>query len=87
VLLGSERFVERQAPELRDKRRLKEIPRRQRFATRLALGQLFAARTQTDRARRNEAIRRAHLDHGYSLSEIGRAVGLHYATISRIANP
>ncbi len=87
MLLGSERFVERLAPELRDKRRLKEIPRRQRFAARLALGQLFAARTRTDRTRRNEVIRRAHLDHGYSLSEIGRAVGLHYATISRIANP
>jgi len=87
VLLGSERFVERLAPELRDKRRLKEIPRRQRFAARLALSQLFGARTRTDRVRRNEVIRRAHLDHGYSLSEIGRAVGLHYATISRIANP
>ena len=39
------------------------------------------------RLRRNEAIRRAHRDHGYSLSEIAHAVGLHYATISRIANP
>ncbi len=36
---------------------------------------------------RLEAIRRAHRDHGYSLSEIGHVVGLHYATISRIANP
>lgn len=35
----------------------------------------------------DEVIRRAHLDHGYSLTEIGRAVGLHYATISRRANP
>lgn len=87
VLLGSERFVERLAPGLQDKRLLKEIPRRQRFAARPMLSQLFGAKTQTDRVRRNEAIRRAHLDHGYSLSEIGRAVGLHYATISRLANP
>jgi putative transposase len=62
-------------------------PRRQRVAARPTLSQLFGARIQTDRVRRNEAIRRAHLDHGYSLSEIGRAVGLHYATISRLANP
>jgi len=87
VLLGSERFVERLAAGLRDKRLLKEIPRRQRFAGRPPLSQLFGARTRLDQSRRNEAIRRAHLEHGYSLSEIGRAVGLHYATISRIANP
>lgn len=86
VLLGSEQFVERLAPGLQDKRLLKEIPRRQRFAARPTLSQLFGSKTRTDRVRRNEAIRRAHLDHGYSLSEIGRAVDLHYATISRIAN-
>lgn len=33
-----------------------------------------------------QAIRRAHLEHGYSLSEIGRVVGLHYSTISRIVS-
>ena len=87
VLLGSERFVERLAPGLRDKRLLKEIPRRQRFAARPTLSQMFSTRTRVDRSRRNEAIRQAHLDHGYTLSEIGHAVGLHYATISRIANP
>lgn len=87
VLLGSERFVQRLAPELHDKRLLKEIPRRQRFAARPTLSQLFGTRTLIDRSWRNEAIRRAHLNYGYSLSEIGRAVDLHHATISRIANP
>ena len=86
VLLGSERFVEQLASGLRDKRFLKEIPRRQRFAARPTLRQLFGPRTRTDRARRNEAIHRAHLEHGYSLSDIGRAVNLHYSTVSRIVN-
>lgn len=86
VLLGSERFVERLAPRLHDKRLLKEIPRRQRFVARPRLSQLFGAKTRSDRTRRNDAIRRAHLDHGYRLTEIGHVVGLHYATISRIAN-
>ncbi|MDH5666988.1 MAG: transposase [Nitrospira sp.] len=86
VLLGSERFVERLAPALQDKRLVTEIPRRQRFAARPTLRQLMGARTRSDRARRNEAIRRAHLEHGYSLSEIGRAVSLHYSTVSRIVN-
>ncbi len=87
VLLGSERFVERLRPGLEDKRSLKEIPRHQRFAARPALPNLLSTRYRTDRTRRNEAIRLAHVDHGYSLSEIGRAVGLHYSTISRIVNP
>jgi hypothetical protein len=51
------------------------------------LSHLLAVRPRADRVRRNEAIRRAHVDHGYSLSAIGRAVGLHYSTISRIVNP
>ncbi|MDF0676357.1 MAG: transposase [Nitrospira sp.] len=86
VLLGSERFVERLAPGLQDTRRLKEIPRQQRFAGRPKLSRLFGRRARTDRAQRNEVIRRAHLEHGYCLSEIGQAVGLHYSTISRIVN-
>lgn len=87
VLLGSERFVERLVPGLRDKHLLKEFPRRQRFAARPTLSQLLGAKTRTDRVSRNDPICRAHLDYGYSLAEIGHAVGLHYATISRIANP
>lgn len=86
VLLGSERFVERLAPELQDTRRSKEIPRQQRFAARPTLSRLFLARVRSNRARRNEVICRAHLEHGYSLSKIGHAVGLHYSTISRIVN-
>jgi hypothetical protein len=86
VLLGGEAFVERLAPGLRERRPIKEIPRKQRFATRPPLDSLFGARVLGSRSRRNEAIRRAHLEHGYSLSEIGRVVGLHYSTISRIVS-
>jgi DNA-binding MarR family transcriptional regulator len=32
----------------------------------------------------NDAMAQAYLKHGYTLTEIGCAVGLHYATISRI---
>ncbi|MFO0700346.1 MAG: transposase [Nitrospira sp.] len=86
VLLGDERFMERLRSGLREKRSLKEIPRRQRFVDRPSLRHLFAPRIRTDRTRRNPAIRRAHVDHGYSLSDIGRAVNLHYSTISRIVS-
>lgn len=36
------------------------------------------------RAARNNAMARAYLKHGYTLTEIGAATGLHYATIRRI---
>ena len=52
VLRRSKRFVEQPALGLRDKRLLKEIPRRQCFATQLTLSQLFGAKTRTDRVRR-----------------------------------
>jgi REP element-mobilizing transposase RayT len=86
VLLGSERFVEQLTPGLHEKQPLKEIPRQQRFAARPPLSRLFGTRSQTDRARRNALIRRAHLEYGYRLSEIGHVVGLHYSTISRLVN-
>jgi REP element-mobilizing transposase RayT len=87
VLLGSERFIERLIPGLREKQPFTEIPRQQRFAARPTLRHLFPTRRRTDSERRDATIRRAHVEHGYSLSAIGRAVGLHYSTISRIVNP
>ncbi len=86
VLLGSERFVGRLQPRLQDKRPLKEIRRKQRFSNRPTLATIFSAKTLAERNRRDEAIQRAHLEHGYSLSEIGRAVDSHSSTISRIVN-
>lgn len=86
VLLGGQAFVERLRPGLREHRPIKEIPRAQRFAARPALAMLFRSGVLADLPHRNEVIRRAHLEHGYSLSEIGRVMGLHYSTISRIVN-
>ena len=33
---------------------------------------------------RNRALAAAYLKHGYTLTEIGREAGLHYATVSRL---
>lgn len=86
VLLGSERFVEQLRLGLQEKRPLKEIPRQQRFADRPTLRQLFPVRFRANRTQRNETIRRAHVEHGYSLSDIGRVLDLHYSTISRLVS-
>ena len=81
VLLGSEAFIERLASQLQECS-TREIPKRQRLVHRPPLRTLLAG---TDsKTARNIAMAQAYLKHGYTLSEIGRVVGLHYATISRL---
>lgn len=84
ILLGSEDFVERMRPLLKAGMTIKEIPRRERLATRPALDQLFA-NTGDDKTARDAKIHEAVRLHQYSLAEIEAYVGLHYSTISRIA--
>jgi hypothetical protein len=85
VLLGSQAFVDRLEPRLGEHAAAAEVPKRQRLAHRPALCDLFGPGVLSSMERRNAAIRRAFLEHQYTLAEIGRHVGLHYATISRIA--
>ena len=84
ILLGGEKFVAAMAPLLGDAGRIREHQLRERRSKRPTLTQLFAK--AKDKAQRNDAIRLAHLKHLYSLNEIGQFVGLHFATVSKIAN-
>lgn len=84
ILLGSDGFVERMKPLLKAGAMTKEIPRRERLATRPTLDQLFAD-TGDDTTARNAKIYEAVRVHQYTLVEIEAYVGLHYSTISRIA--
>ncbi len=69
---------------LKDKSELAEIPKRKRFVFRSSLEQLLPVGEKSTKANRNQAIQAAHIDYGYTLSEIARHLGLHYVTISRI---
>jgi len=82
VLLGSEAFVEKMAPQLKASETVLEIPKQQRRLHQPTLKRLFAG--VDSKESRNQAMARAYLEHGYTLAEIGREIGLHYATISRI---
>ena len=81
-LLGADTFLEKLSPYLGKAADLKEIPRIQRFAVRPPLDDLFPE--GQSRSKRNRAIARAHLRHGYSQQEIAAFNGLHYSTVSRI---
>ena len=75
LYVGDDPFVERMAARVR--RASSEIPRSQRSTWTLARH----AREARDR---DDAIRAAYASGTYSLVEIGRYFGLHYATVSRI---
>jgi putative transposase len=84
ILLGQAAFVEALRPQLTAKRMLHEVPRAQRYADRPTLETMFRDRQALTTAERNRLIATAHLDYGYSLSAIGRVLGLHYTTISKV---
>jgi hypothetical protein len=83
ILLGSDDFVDKLKPLLSDYASLKEVPCRERLTARPSLAKLFAK--VPNKETRNERIHDALRVHGYTLQEVGDAVGLHYSTVSRIA--
>jgi putative transposase len=83
-ILGSKEFIEKLKPALKDKSKIKEIPREQRLAFRPSLEELLQPDQVAQKEDRNKAIEKAYVDYGYTLSEIARHLGLHYATIGRI---
>ena len=83
LFFGSDRFVERLRPLLNDKSLDPEYRKRERFAARPSLQELFV--DVTDRATRDEQIYQAVRVHHYTLKEVGACVGLRYSTISVIA--
>lgn len=86
ALLGTESFVQALAPRLAEAQDAPETPRQQRLADRPALARLLPASNGENRSQRDAAIRDAHIRYAYTLAEIARHMGLHYATVSRIAN-
>lgn len=84
VILGTDGFVRKLKPRLREKTFMVEIPRRERLVTRPALEELFSK--TKDKKERNERIYKAVRIYGYTLKEVAEVVGLHYSTVSLIAN-
>ncbi len=85
VFLGDDAFV-RRVRTRRPGKELKEIPRRQRYAGRPDLKTLFEKPKILTKTQRDLLIRRAHQEHGYTLSAIGQALDLHYTTVSKVVN-
>ena len=84
VVLGSAAFTESMRPTHDDNAGAREIPRVQRLAQRPTLDELLPSSMRTDKRGRDEALRSAYREFGNSLADIGRAVGIHYSTVSRV---
>lgn len=82
--LGSEAFLGRLAARLDPG--ASEIPRRERCVSRPPIEVLLPQSLQSNRRLRDERIRELLLAADFSAAEIGRHLGLHYSTISKIAS-
>ena len=78
VFLGEESFIEKLTEYIRDKEKLREIPKVQRYIARPSLGKIFK-----DRSVEDNSVYKAHVIYGYTLREIAEYFDVHYSTISR----
>ena len=76
VLPGREEFVTKLKSPLDDVRRVKEVPKVQRFPSRPDSAVLFGERAAWSYEERTRLVRAAHLEHGYTLAEIAAAIDL-----------
>lgn len=84
VLLGSNRFLSEMQPILQGERLSKRGPKA--VKRRRSLNALFKKVDDKTRGERNELMKKAHVDFGYTLMEIGGHLGLHYTTVSKVIN-
>jgi len=84
VLLGGEDFIEKLQGYVKGYKAIAEIPRSQRYVSRPQLTKLFEGKLT--KTKRDTAIVQAVHRYGYNQREVAEVLGLHYATVSRIAN-
>lgn len=84
ILLGNDAFVESRKSLLQPSQKIEEIPRRQRFAGRLSLQELWRNALSHDKNQRNHLVVEAHVRFGYTMKEIAEFLDIHYTTVSKI---
>jgi DNA-directed RNA polymerase specialized sigma subunit len=85
-ILGEADFVEKLIGYVTGSRDIKEIPKRQRYINRPSLNELFNERLLREKQKRDRKIVEVINEYGYSQKEVADYLGIHYSTISRLAN-
>lgn len=81
IILGKDSFVQKIKVYLKERKKIKEIPRVERFAIRPRLSEMFSQ--IKNKKERNEKIYAAHIEYGYTLKQIADYLGIHYSTVSK----
>ncbi len=85
IILGKQKFIEGIRQIIKSKEKIKEVPRVQRYVGRPTLEELFGNRNHADKDLIRQLIKKAY-HYGYTMQEIGKQLGVHYATVSRVLN-
>ena len=85
-ILGQDGFIDTLKEHIDGQRTIEEIPRGQRFVDRQSLQDIFAEGLAQDRNSRDEMVRAAVEEYGYSQKQVADHLGMHYSTISRLMN-
>ena len=80
LFLGQDNFIDKIKHLIQDKKNLKEIPRKQRYVTRLPLNEILKYH---NKKLKDQAIYQAYSKYAYTLKEIAEYLGVHYCTVSR----
>jgi putative transposase len=83
AFLGTDAFLDQLSPLLKERPLDPDYRKRERFAARPSLKELFA--DVSDKTTRNERIYQAVRVHRYTLRDVANFVGLFYSSISTIA--
>ena len=85
AVLGSDGFIERLAGRIDHRAGEIEFPRPERLVHREPIEVFFPPAVKANRPLRNHRIRTLVASGRYTVAEVGRHLGLHYSTISRIS--
>jgi len=81
VLLGSAAFVKKMKQRLVSK---VDIKRDKKRVKRPGLNSLFTLKVRKEKSLRNETIKRAYQEYGYTMAEIAGAAQIHFSTVSKV---
>jgi putative transposase len=81
VLLGNAAFVKKMKQRLLSK---VDIRRDKKRIKRPGLNTLFTLKVRKEKSLRNETIKRAYQEYGYTMAEIAGAAQIHFSTVSKV---
>lgn len=84
VLLGSAAFVKKMKQRLLASTGIKNNARDKKRIRRPSLTSLFPVKIRNDKSLRNESIKRAYQEYGYTMAEIADAAQIHFSTVSKV---